>query len=96
MIGVEVAYARANRQVIIPLDVTTPCNVEQAIRLSGILAQFSEIDLTLLRVGIFGKRTTLTTILQAGDRVEIYRSLQLDPKQARRLRAKRALTKYAY
>jgi putative ubiquitin-RnfH superfamily antitoxin RatB of RatAB toxin-antitoxin module len=89
---IEVAYAKMDRQVIIPLQVAAPCNAEQAIYLSGILKEFPGIDLNCVEVGIFGKRVTLTTFLQAGDRVEIYRPLQVDPKQARHLRAKRALT----
>jgi putative ubiquitin-RnfH superfamily antitoxin RatB of RatAB toxin-antitoxin module len=93
MISIEVAYARPDRQLVIPLQVPSTCNAEQAIRLSGILTQFPEIDLLSAKIGIFGKPTLLVTTLRAGDRVEIYRPLQLDPKQARRLRAKTALAK---
>jgi putative ubiquitin-RnfH superfamily antitoxin RatB of RatAB toxin-antitoxin module len=96
MLQIEVAYANPHRQVIIPLQVATSCNIEQAISLSGILAQFPEIDLTAVEVGIFGKRATLAARVQADDRIEIYRPLQVDPKQARRLRAKRGLTKYVF
>jgi putative ubiquitin-RnfH superfamily antitoxin RatB of RatAB toxin-antitoxin module len=39
-------------------------------------------------VGIFGEVKPLDWVLAAGDRLEIYLPLQLDPKQARRLRAK--------
>ena len=96
MLPIEVAYATPQRQVIIPLQVFSTCNIEQAIGLSGILTEFPEINPTTLEVGIFGKRASLKTEVHAGDRIEIYRPLLVDPKQARRLRAKRGLTKYAF
>lgn len=86
-IPVQVAYARADRQQIIPLQVAAGSTLEQAIRQSRILEQFPEIDLATARVGIFGKLQTLHTVLRAGDRVEIYRPLLADPKQVRKQRA---------
>lgn len=86
---VEVAYATAKQQVIIPLEVTLPCTVKVAIEQSGILNQFPEIDLEKQSVGIFSKKVKLTDVLCENDRVEIYRPLLIDPKQARLLRAKR-------
>jgi putative ubiquitin-RnfH superfamily antitoxin RatB of RatAB toxin-antitoxin module len=86
-IPVEVAYARSDRQQVIPLQVATGSTLEQAIRQSRILEQFPEIDLASARVGIFGKLQTLNTVLRAGDRLEIYRPLLADPKQVRKQRA---------
>jgi len=86
---VEVAYAKPEQQVIIPIKVEPNCRVLQAIQHSGILQQFPEIDLNEQPVGIFSKKVSLTHVLRKGDRIEIYRPLQLDPKEARRLRAKR-------
>ena len=87
MIRVEVAYAKADEQLIIPLKVPQGTNVKQAIEKSDILPLFPEIDLAQNKVGIFSKICTLTTLLREGDRVEIYRSLIADPKKIRQQRA---------
>lgn len=86
-IDVEVAYARPDIQVILPLRVVQGATAEDAIKLSGILQNFTEIDLTLNKVGIFGKLSKLNTPLRNGDRVEIYRALIADPKEVRKQRA---------
>ncbi len=64
--------------------------VGEAIKESGILQQFPEIDLALNKVGIFGKLARIDTLLRDRDRVEIYRALIADPKEARRRRAQAA------
>jgi len=84
---VEVAYAKADEQMIIPLEVTKGSNVQQAIEISNILNFFPQIDLTQNKVGIFSKICTLNTLLREGDRVEIYRALIADPKKIRQQRA---------
>ena len=60
---------------------------EDAIRQSGLLAEFPEIDIAHAVIGIFGQRVALDYVLKAGDRVEIYRPLQAEPQDARRRRA---------
>lgn len=87
LITVEVAYATPEQQQIVALDVPANTTVETAIKLSGLLACFSEINLSATAVGIFGKVSKLNQVLKAGDRVEIYRPLLHDPKEARRQRA---------
>ena len=87
LIPVEVAYARPDEQVIIALDVEPGTTVEEAIKASGILARFPEIDLQANKVGVFGKLTKLASELRPRDRVEIYRSLIADPKEVRKQRA---------
>ncbi|MCF6235937.1 MAG: RnfH family protein [Gammaproteobacteria bacterium] len=84
---VEIAYARSDEQVIIPLNVTPGVIVEAAILESGILKRFPEIDLLNCKVGIFGKLSKLDKVLNDGDRVEIYRPLIADPKAARKKKA---------
>jgi putative ubiquitin-RnfH superfamily antitoxin RatB of RatAB toxin-antitoxin module len=84
---VEVAYAKVDEQLIIPLEVPQGTNIQQAIEKSNILQIFPEIDLTQNKVGIFSKICTLTTLLREGDRIEIYRSLLADPKKIRQQRA---------
>lgn len=87
MIHVEVAYALPSVQMLIPLEVADDATVEDAIRQSGLLAKFPEIDLATAKVGIWNKATELTATLREKDRVEIYRSLIADPKEVRRKRA---------
>jgi hypothetical protein len=84
---VEVAYAKPEEQVIIPVVAQAGMTVAAAIEASGILNKFPEIDLTLNKVGIFGKLVKSDTVLRDKDRVEIYRKLIADPKEVRRQRA---------
>lgn len=88
LLNIEVAYAQPASQQIVALNVPTGTSVQQAITLSGLLTQYLDIDLARNnKVGIFSLPCSLDQILQAGDRVEIYRALQQDPKEARRNRA---------
>ncbi len=86
-IQIEVAYALPSQQVIMPLKLAANSTVEAAIKHSGILEKFPEIDLAQFQVGIFSKLTKLDTLLRDKDRVEIYRPLIADPKEVRRKRA---------
>ena len=86
-ITVEVAYAKPDSQVIIRLQVEEGTTLEQAIERSGILEQFSEIDLSKNKVGIFSKLSKKDQVLRDKDRVEIYRPLIADPKEVRKKRA---------
>lgn len=85
---VEVAFATPERQPVLEVRVAAGTTVEQAIRLSGILGRCPEIDLAKNAVGIFGERARLDDVVQDGDRLEIYRPLVADPKEARRRRAR--------
>ncbi|MEY3760232.1 MAG: Protein rnfH [Pseudomonadota bacterium] len=87
MIDVEVAYATPEQQVIVALNMPVGATVEQAIQASGVLSRFPEIDAINLKTGIFGSVCKLDQSLKQADRVEIYRSLIHDPKEARRHRA---------
>src|SRR5690606_2834089 len=97
LITVEVAYALPHRQKIIELLVEPGTTALAAAERSGIVKIFPEINLGSAKMGIFGQ--TLGTkglglpgehILRAGDRVEIYRPLTADPKDARRKRAEKS------
>lgn len=85
--SIELIYALPNEQNIICIKVQDDCNVEQAINQSGILQRYPEIDLNKVKVGIFSKVCKLTDDLYEGDRIEIYRPLIIDPKDARKNRA---------
>jgi len=84
---VEVAYARQDEQRILSVAAGKGLTVREAIEQSGILRRFPEIDLTVNRVGVFGKLAQLDQVLEPGDRVEIYRPLIADPKAMRKQRA---------
>lgn len=89
MISVEVAYATPERQVILVAKVLPNSTVEDVIQASGILQQFPEIDLTLQKVGVFSKIVDLQYRVKEHDRIEIYRPLLIDPKDARKKRVKK-------
>jgi putative ubiquitin-RnfH superfamily antitoxin RatB of RatAB toxin-antitoxin module len=88
LITIEVAYALPHEQCILTLQIKEGSTIEFAINQSGILKQFPEIDLTKQKVGVFSKSRKLTDTVFANDRIEIYRPLLIDPKEARRRRAK--------
>ncbi len=86
-IDVTVAYALPERYWLLPVRVPGGATVAEGIDASGIGRLVPEIDLSGSRVGIFGKLCTLQTPLRDGDRIELYRPLQCDPKAVRRQRA---------
>ena len=85
---VEVVYARRARQSLVMLDVAAGATVLDAVQLSGLERRYPEIAAAACRFGIFGRAVTPQHLLRNGDRVEIYRPLQVDPQQARRKRAR--------
>jgi putative ubiquitin-RnfH superfamily antitoxin RatB of RatAB toxin-antitoxin module len=87
-LSIEVAYATPDHQYIIPVNIPENSTIESAIVASGICEQCPEIDLSKNKVGVFGCVLPLSHTLLAGDRVEIYRPLVMDPKKARMLRVR--------
>ena len=92
LIEIEVAYALPWKQVLQPLKVPLGTTAEQAVLISKICKVFPEISLINNELGIFGKLIKPDTILHDHDRVEIYRSLTVDPKEKRRRRAEKSTT----
>lgn len=84
---VEVAYALPGEQVILTVRGEPGMTVGQAIDRSGILDRYPDIDLAVNKLGVFGKLAKANAELNPGDRVEIYRALIADPKEARKKRA---------
>ena len=84
-IAVEIVYALPDRQVLRRILLPDGSTVEDAIQVSGLRAVFPDMDTT--HVGIHGEPVPVTTILRDRDRIEIYRPLQVDPKEVRRMRA---------
>lgn len=77
---VEVVHALAQRQEVVPLRLDEGSTVGEAVAASGLAAA--------LRFGIGGREVRPDQVLRDGDRVELLRPLALDPKEARRLRAR--------
>lgn len=90
-ISVEVAYSPAANEVeVIALQLSAGSTLADALLASG-LPQRHGLDAGTLRAGIWGRASEPATVLRERDRVEIYRPLLVDPKEARRLRYKRHL-----
>jgi len=89
LIAVEVAYALPQQQKVISLQVSPQTTLFEAILLSKITNYFPEINLETISIGVFSKleKSPKTRLVQEGDRIEIYRSLLVDPKEARKARA---------
>lgn len=87
LIAVEIAYAKPGQQVLIQLGVVSGTSVAAAVSLSGVLERFPEINQNELKLGIFGAVCKQDRLVNQGDRIEIYRPLIHDPKDARRQRA---------
>lgn len=86
-ITVEVVYALPAQQPLLHVHLAEGATVEDAIRASGVLEAFPDIDLAKNKVGIFSKLVKLDETVRDRDRVEIYRPLIADPKEVRRKRA---------
>ena len=89
MLTVDVVYADAAQAIRRRLEMAPGSTVMQAIEASGIIAWLPETAVDSARFGIFSRRVSAEQMLQSGDRIEIYRPLQLDPMDARRRRARR-------
>lgn len=89
MIEIEVAYALPEKQKILKVQVEEGSTIRQAAQQSTIVDEFPELNLDEAKYGIFGKasRAPDTDTVCDGDRIEIYRPLIIDPKQARANRA---------
>jgi putative ubiquitin-RnfH superfamily antitoxin RatB of RatAB toxin-antitoxin module len=86
LIDAEVAYALPDKQAIVPLKVAPDCTVLDAVQQSGIEQLFPGLVLEGAKLGIFGQAVSKPheRVLRAGERVEIYRPLLIDPKEARK------------
>lgn len=83
---IDVIHALPDVQHLVQLELAAETTVAAAIAASGFVERFLLV-VDDDHVGIWNRRVTLATVLREGDRVEIYRDLIADPKQARRQRA---------
>jgi putative ubiquitin-RnfH superfamily antitoxin RatB of RatAB toxin-antitoxin module len=87
LVAVEVVYSpEAGVVESVSLRVQQGSTLAQAIELSGLLTRHAELNTAPLTGGVWGKRCESAQILRDRDRVEIYRPLSVDPKEARRQR----------
>ena len=86
-IAIEVCYALPGAQRVLSLRVPSGCTARRAILLSCIDALFPEIDAANCPLGVFGTAVADEYRLEDGDRLEVYRPLENDPMEARRLAA---------
>lgn len=89
MPDVTVAWCARAAVHEVRLRVPAGATAMDAIRASRLPERFPEIDFAVNRIGIFNKLCEPGTVVRNGDRIEIYRPLAADPKEARRRRAAR-------
>ncbi len=82
--NVGIAYADKFKQLWLKQEVPDGCTLHEAILCSGILQKFPEIDLTIQKVGVFGKISKLDAKVEEGARIEIYRPITADPELVER------------
>ena len=83
-IDIEVAYALPERQVCLPMKVVVGTTARDALLASRLDREFPELDLQRCDIGVFGRVVDDDCPLSAGDRLEVYRPLNMDPRDARR------------
>ena len=83
-IQVEVVFATAQKQRLVTVTLPVPATVMDAISRSALAERFPAEDFDRLQAGIWGHPVDRSHVLSNGDRVEIYRPLELDPREARR------------
>jgi putative ubiquitin-RnfH superfamily antitoxin RatB of RatAB toxin-antitoxin module len=86
-IHIEVVYALADRQDVIPLTLAAGTTLKQAVEVSGLMEKYPDIDPAKGKFGVYSKLAKPDTVLRDRDRVEIYRPLIADPKEVRKQRA---------
>lgn len=82
--AIEIVFAQQSRQELISLKVDTGTTVAMAIEQSAIGDLFPDLDLSACQAGIWGKPVSRDHVLENGDRLELYRALRMDPREARR------------
>jgi putative ubiquitin-RnfH superfamily antitoxin RatB of RatAB toxin-antitoxin module len=88
---IEIAYAEPQRGIVKILRLPPGSCIADALRLAAADPDFAGVDLANSSFGIFGRAAQPDQALKEGDRIEIYRTLAADPKEARRARAKQSL-----
>ena len=87
LIEIEVACAWPEKQIIRSLQVPSGTTARQALCLSGLADEFTDMDCDSVTLGVFGHVVPDSYLPAAGERIEVYRPLRRDPREARRVRA---------
>ncbi len=87
-IEVEVVYALPQRAHAGRFRLPARSRIADVLRLAAEAPEFAGLDLAGCGIGVFGLAATADQPLNDGDRVELYRPLAVDPKKARRARAR--------
>ena len=88
-VRIEVVYALPGGEDAVTLEMESGATAVDAVLASGLAERHPEIDLGRQKLGIYGRAVPRHTPLHDGDRVELYRPLLMDAKEARRRRALR-------
>jgi putative ubiquitin-RnfH superfamily antitoxin RatB of RatAB toxin-antitoxin module len=88
---VEVVYALPGAQDAVSLEIAPGSTLRDAVQASGLIARHPEIDLDRQKIGVYGTVKAADAPAAHGDRIEIYRALLVEPKEARRRRAARKI-----
>ncbi|MRN39078.1 RnfH family protein [Neisseria sp. N95_16] len=86
MLNIEIVYGLPDKQMLKTMQVAEGTTIRQAALQSGLENEFPDLDLYSAKLGIFGKIAKDDTVLRDKDRIEVYRPLLIDPKEARRQR----------
>ena len=89
-VRIELAYADPVREILMGLEVRSGATVLECVESSGLLRLVPDLLDGEVGFAVFGRRVEPTDSVSTGDRIEVLRPLELDPKEARRLRARRA------
>ena len=87
-IAVELVLATVEEQLLLSLNVNAAATVADVIEESGVESRFPGLDVDEMPVGIWGRLVSRESVVRPGDRIELYRPLEMDPREARRQRAR--------
>lgn len=87
--NVEVVYALAERQVVLKVNCHSGQTARELALSSGIDSYFTSLDTATVPLGVFGELVSDDYVIEAGDRLELYRDLLMDPMEQRRQRARK-------
>lgn len=87
-LSVELVLATPEDQVLVTVVVDEGASVADVIAASGVDSRFPGLDVATMPAGIWGRLVSKDRVVRRGDRVELYRPLEIDPREARRQRAR--------
>ena len=81
---VEIVLALPDRQSLKTVSATDGDTVIMLLAKSGLRDEYPDYDFDSAILGIWGREVDTDTLVKSGDRIEFYRPLQLNPRDARR------------